>query len=529
MKKYLPLLVLGMAIAIWGGQQPLPLLTPKAEPITLTITMSENPFIEDISVNHYKTWLEEQTGYTLIFNVVAPIYSGQAVSDSITNGTLQTDILFSFTTHETDFFTPQTINTMGTSGLLYPLDRLLEEGASLHTIAQDFTSYDLASYLAAEDGHLYYAPQLDASELATADETLWINTNWLHTLGLSIPTTTDELATVLEAFATDDPNGNGLLDEVPFASSGDLYPCRDYLANAFFYNDTDNYRFYADETGIHFAPIQDSWREAMIYLSTLYGTDGVNLFTSPLTTHQLSELASSASDVLGAFTTDNVGDIFWNNHFDVPMRYSPVSPIATAAGTSHATVSTPLPTVGAVIPANASNPEAAITLLNLMLSQEASLRACYGEEGVDWAPATAIDLDSQGAKASVVVHSNFDGLSQNKNFANSGPYYIYPEIADHVSYTNFDTAYLNNRGLIVQQSSQPTLVLAPIDLTDDQDLYHCALSIEAYTQQWVDGFCDGTYDPSDDAIWNSYLAGYEDLGLTTLLAYIEQTTSINPA
>lgn len=529
MKKYLPLLVLGMAIAIWGGQRLLPLFTPKAEPITLTITMAENPYIEDISVNHYKQWLEEQTGYTLIFNVVAPIYSGQAVSDSITDGTLQTDILFSFTTQETDFFTPQIIDSLGEGGYIYPLDSLLEEGQSLYTIAQDFTSYDLTSYLIAEDGHLYYAPQLDASELATADETLWINLNWLHTLGLSIPTTTDELATVLEAFATEDPNGNGLLDEVPFASSDDLYPCRDYLINAFVYNDTDNYRFYADEMGIQFAPTQDGWRGAMIYLSTLYGTDGVNLLTSPLTTHQLSELASSASDVLGAFTTDDVGDIFWNNHFDVPMRYSPVSPIATADGTSHATISTPLPTVGAVIPANASNPEAAITLLNLMLSPEASLIACYGEEGVDWEYAAAIDLDSQGAKASVVVHSNFDGLSQNKNFANSGPYYVYPEIADHVSYTNFDTAYLNNRGLIVQQASQPTLVLAPIDLTDDQDLHHCALSIETYTQQWLDGFCDGSYDPSDDDIWSSYLAGYQTLGLPELMAYIEQTTPINPA
>ncbi|WP_409968708.1 hypothetical protein RFF05_01705 [Bengtsoniella intestinalis] len=529
MKKQFPLLVLGVVIAIWGGQQLLPLLAPKAEPIILTITMAESPYIEDISVNHYKQWLEEQTGYTLIFNVVAPIYSGQAVSDSITDGTLQTDILFSFTTQETDFFTPQIINSLGEGGYIYPLDSLLTDGQSLGAIVTDITSYDLASYLTAEDGHLYYAPQLDASKLSTADETLWININWLHTLDLSIPTTTAELAAVLEAFATDDPNGNGMLDEVPFASSDDLYPCRDYLINAFVYNDTDNYRFYADETGIQFAPTQDGWREAMIYLSSLYGTDGVNLLTSPLTTHQLSELTSSASDVLGAFTTNDVGGVFWNNHFDVPMRYSPVSPIATEDGISHATISTPLPMVGAVIPANASNPEAAITLLNLMLSPEASLIACYGEEGVDWEYASATDLDSQGAKASVVVHSHYDGLAQNKNFANSGPYYVYPDIADHVSYTNFDTAYLNNRGLIVQQASQPTVILSPIDLTGNQDLYDRALAIEDYTQQWLDGFCDGTYDPSDDAIWNSYLTGYEDLGLTTLLSYIEQTTSINPA
>ncbi|MCI1832047.1 MAG: extracellular solute-binding protein [Bifidobacterium sp.] len=43
-----------------------------------------------------------------------------------------------------------------------------------------------------------------------------INKTWLDKLGLKMPTTWDELTSVLEAFKTEDPNGNGKNDEIPF-------------------------------------------------------------------------------------------------------------------------------------------------------------------------------------------------------------------------------------------------------------------------------------------------------------------------
>ncbi|MFT8356222.1 MAG: extracellular solute-binding protein [Bifidobacterium aquikefiri] len=43
-----------------------------------------------------------------------------------------------------------------------------------------------------------------------------INKTWLDKLGLSMPTTWNELIQVLEAFKTQDPNGNGKNDEIPF-------------------------------------------------------------------------------------------------------------------------------------------------------------------------------------------------------------------------------------------------------------------------------------------------------------------------
>jgi len=44
----------------------------------------------------------------------------------------------------------------------------------------------------------------------------WIRTDWLEALDLEVPQTVDEYEAVLRAFKTQDPNGNGEADEVPF-------------------------------------------------------------------------------------------------------------------------------------------------------------------------------------------------------------------------------------------------------------------------------------------------------------------------
>ena len=44
---------------------------------------------------------------------------------------------------------------------------------------------------------------------------MYINQKWLDNLGLDMPTTTDELRDVLQAFREKDPNGNGQTDEIP--------------------------------------------------------------------------------------------------------------------------------------------------------------------------------------------------------------------------------------------------------------------------------------------------------------------------
>lgn len=76
---------------------------------------------------------------------------------------------------------------------------------------------------------------------------MWINQDWLNTLGLSVPTTAQELKEVLIAFRDQDPNRNGRQDEVPltFMSLWDLK----FLGHAFGIVSND-YNVYVDESGV---------------------------------------------------------------------------------------------------------------------------------------------------------------------------------------------------------------------------------------------------------------------------------------
>lgn len=78
------------------------------------------------------------------------------------------------------------------------------------------------------DGKLYAIPTAVTYEV---NSSILIRTDWLEKLGLSMPTTTDELTAVLKAFKDKDPGGNGD-QNIPLTIRGDL-PMLDNIVGAF--------------------------------------------------------------------------------------------------------------------------------------------------------------------------------------------------------------------------------------------------------------------------------------------------------
>jgi putative aldouronate transport system substrate-binding protein len=74
------------------------------------------------------------------------------------------------------------------------------------------TAWDLTKM---QDGKNYGVPRPRPAE---ADSFLVIRKDWLDNLGIKVPTTTDELYSVMKAFAENDPDKNGKNDTVPFAA-----------------------------------------------------------------------------------------------------------------------------------------------------------------------------------------------------------------------------------------------------------------------------------------------------------------------
>lgn len=104
------------------------------------------------------------------------------------------------------------INESAVEGAFIPLDELIDQYApNIKRVLEEHPEYVAGS--AASDGKLYFIPNLYEGRASMG---FYIRKDWLDRLGLSIPTTVDELYEVLKAFREQDPNGNGRKDEVPY-------------------------------------------------------------------------------------------------------------------------------------------------------------------------------------------------------------------------------------------------------------------------------------------------------------------------
>ncbi len=98
-------------------------------------------------------------------------------------------------------------------GYLLALDEYIDAYAP--NILEVFGTHDgLRSSITATDGHIYGIPRMAECRHCTAYPKLWFNYEWLEKLGLDEPQTIEELYDVLTAFVTQDPNGNGIADEI---------------------------------------------------------------------------------------------------------------------------------------------------------------------------------------------------------------------------------------------------------------------------------------------------------------------------
>ncbi len=121
----------------------------------------------------------------------------------------------------------------------------------------------LRELMTQSDGHIYFMFGFTYHMITRYSQILWMNQEWLDALGLAQPATTDELYEVLIAFRDNDPNGNGVRDEIPLAGTEASYSKQPYdnITNAFVYNDPKNSRLYVEDGRVLFAPVTDAWRD----------------------------------------------------------------------------------------------------------------------------------------------------------------------------------------------------------------------------------------------------------------------------
>jgi putative aldouronate transport system substrate-binding protein len=162
----------------------------------------------------------------------------------------------------------------GTNGTLIPLESLIEEHApTLSAILEERP--DIRAAITASDGHIYTLPSVEELGILQYPNFLFINTAWLDTLGIPMPTTVEEYRDALEAFKTGDPNGNGQADEIPLSFRTDSFCANpwDLVAALGGQPENNDHRIVRDDT-VEFTANTEEYRAGVSALGDWYA-DGL--------------------------------------------------------------------------------------------------------------------------------------------------------------------------------------------------------------------------------------------------------------
>lgn len=181
---------------------------------------------------------------------------------------------------------------------LLPLDDYLDTYAPI-TSAYFETRNEYPQMLIAPDGKIHGLPTGDEAAVNAIDSQFWINTDWLEKVGKDMPATPEELKDVLIAFRDQDPNGNGLNDEIPFTFR-ELTGWGDGLENFFGpWGVVENgYHVFTKDKTVVFSAKEQGYYEALSYLHDLYKEGLLDQEVFTLSTEQYAS-RGAGGDVIG--------------------------------------------------------------------------------------------------------------------------------------------------------------------------------------------------------------------------------------
>lgn len=122
-----------------------------------------------------------------------------------------------------DVFATLTISSNDANDSAY-YENLIESG-SIQPLPDDLSDYPNLEKLMGEleytrysDGHFYAIPRISFvdSSLACTDAAMIVRRDWMNNLGLDDPKTLDEFIDLIDAFANDDPDQNGIDDTIGY-------------------------------------------------------------------------------------------------------------------------------------------------------------------------------------------------------------------------------------------------------------------------------------------------------------------------
>ncbi len=344
------------------------------KPTTFSIFLNFNNMPFD---SNWKTWKKVAENTNISFsNVISQSNSNEteAFNLMLSSGNLA-DVI--------GYVSASELEKLGRDGGLIPLNDLIREYAP-HIQAMLDSDSRFKAYATSMDGNIYFVPKNQALKPA---EYWWIRTDWLKKLGLEMPTTVDELYEVLTAFRNNDPNGNGIKDEIPIFDRAGWKMPDEYL-----YLWDTSLEFYVDENGkIIYEPMEENFKTGVRNMVKWYkeGLIDPEIFTRGPKSRDILFASNN-----GGLTHDWVSTADYNTKLqkDVPgFEISVMAPPADQNGVVKERTER-FPGVGWGISSSCKDPISVIKLFDYLFTEEGSALMNWGIEGESYY------VDAQGEK-----------------------------------------------------------------------------------------------------------------------------------
>lgn len=503
----------------------------------LTIAIQTYSQITDYEDNYLTQMLEEEMGIDIEFYLLSAdakeavtqlsllIASGQKLPDVICTGSL----------------TPEAIQDYGSKGVFLPLNDWLEDeevATHFNAIASEEDKESMIKASTSPDGNIY---SLTIFEPATWNMTpfrLYMNQVWLDKLNLEVPTTTDEYYEVLKAFATQDPNGNGVNDEIsvygitsgtygenitiPLMNSFVFYPAAT-INNAVLTLSDDGKNVIAPF-------VTDEWKAGLEYMNKLCseGLLPASAFTDDRTQF-MAILNNEDVNLVGSLSSGSLSR--WND-FDTNkngQEYEMFGPLEGPAGVKYSPYLEYSPSPIWFVTSSSEYPELAFKLGDLFYREDFSRTVRWGEEGVDWTADEAI-ISSPEYTNSYVEAGLYDDITlvylkniwaenNNKIWRNVNPRYSSVESENTVANGEFlyddslKSAYFYADNYRLNFSAHPEHILPKLTYTNEEAEMQAEIivNVSSYVSQSMAQFITGELPLSK---WDNYVSTLEKMGLS---------------
>lgn len=224
------------------------------------------------------------------------------------------------------------------------------------------------------EGNLYTLPSIDKDTIIGF---LIYNKTWAENVGITdAPTNVEELEAMLIAFRDQDPNGNGEKDEIPYFLNGDWHFRTSFLS--FFGIYPGDYQLMVWEDEAMYVPTTAEYKEALLTARRWYEE---KLIDNDMFVNDNMQTVKGAEGVLGMFYD-------WHSTGTVPEALAgdyDVLPVLKAAnGRTTWSSRNPAASGAMAITSACKYPEVVMRWVDYMYSEEGSILADYGKEGVSY-------------------------------------------------------------------------------------------------------------------------------------------------